>query len=72
LRDGYDGVATPVMESTARLASMPRPIRSDLMALALEARNITKVYGHVSALSGADFDVDAGEVVALLGDSGAG
>jgi simple sugar transport system ATP-binding protein len=72
LRDGYDGVATPVMESTARLASMPRPIRSDLMALALEARNITKVYGHVSALSGADFDVDAGEVVALIGDNGAG
>jgi simple sugar transport system ATP-binding protein len=42
------------------------------MSVALEARNITKVYGHVSALSGANFDVDAGEVVALIGDNGAG
>ncbi|HEX3713380.1 MAG TPA: ATP-binding cassette domain-containing protein [Trebonia sp.] len=42
------------------------------MSVALEARNITKVYGHVSALSGASFDVDAGEVVALIGDNGAG
>ena len=42
------------------------------MSLALEARNITKVYGHVSALSGADFGVRTGEVVALIGDNGAG
>ncbi len=42
------------------------------MSLALEARGITKVYGHVSALSGADFSVNAGEVVALIGDNGAG
>jgi simple sugar transport system ATP-binding protein len=42
------------------------------MGLALEARDITKVYGHVSALSGANFEVQAGEVVALIGDNGAG
>ena len=42
------------------------------MSLALEARGITKLYGHVSALSGADFGVKAGEVVALIGDNGAG
>src|SRR5450631_473685 len=42
------------------------------MSVALEARNITKLYGHVSALSGADFGVKAGEVVALIGDNGAG
>src|SRR5215469_10337143 len=42
------------------------------MSPTLQARDITKVYGHVSALSGADFDVDAGEVVALIGDNGAG
>jgi len=30
------------------------------------------VYGHVSALAGADFEVKTGEVVALIGDNGAG
>jgi len=42
------------------------------MSLALEARDITKVYGHVSALSGVNFEVKVGEVVALIGDNGAG
>jgi simple sugar transport system ATP-binding protein len=42
------------------------------MSVALEARDITKVYGHVSALSGANFEVKVGEVVALIGDNGAG
>ncbi len=38
----------------------------------LEARNITKTYGHVQALGGANFSVFPGEVVALIGDNGAG
>jgi simple sugar transport system ATP-binding protein len=49
-----------------------RPIRSDSMSVVLEARDITKLYGHVSALSGANFEVKAGEVTALIGDNGAG
>jgi simple sugar transport system ATP-binding protein len=40
--------------------------------LALEARGITKSFGHVEALSGVDFEVAPGEVVALMGDNGAG
>ncbi|MCW2691230.1 MAG: Simple sugar transport system ATP-binding protein [Mycobacterium sp.] len=42
------------------------------MTTVLEARNITKQYGHVQALTAASFDVGAGEVVALIGDNGAG
>jgi simple sugar transport system ATP-binding protein len=42
------------------------------MTALLEARRVVKRYGHVEALSGADFSVDAGEVVALIGDNGAG
>lgn len=38
----------------------------------LEARGVTKRYGGVEALRGADFDVREGEVVGLVGDNGAG
>lgn len=38
----------------------------------LEARRLTKRFGHVTALDGADFTAYAGEVVALIGDNGAG
>lgn len=38
----------------------------------LEAKSITKSYGHVKALRGVDFDIQAGEIVAIIGDNGAG
>jgi fructose transport system ATP-binding protein len=38
----------------------------------LEARKIVKRYGHVTAVNGADFDLRAGEVLAVIGDNGAG
>jgi simple sugar transport system ATP-binding protein len=38
----------------------------------LEARGLSRSFGHVRALDNASFDVGAGEVVALIGDNGAG
>lgn len=38
----------------------------------IEARGITKRFGHVEALRGADFVAMPGEVTALIGDNGAG
>ncbi|MGL4649471.1 MAG: ATP-binding cassette domain-containing protein [Caldilineaceae bacterium] len=38
----------------------------------LEAKGISKAFGHVQALSNVDFELYAGEVVALIGDNGAG
>jgi simple sugar transport system ATP-binding protein len=42
------------------------------MAPLLEARRLSRSFGHVRALDNASFDIDAGEVVALIGDNGAG
>jgi D-xylose transport system ATP-binding protein len=38
----------------------------------LQLRDITKTFGSVEALRGVDFEVNAGEVMALVGDNGAG
>ena len=38
----------------------------------LQARAIVKRFGHVTALSGADFELYPGEVLAVIGDNGAG
>ena len=42
------------------------------MTALLEARAVSRSFGHVRALDRADFDVNAGEVVGLIGDNGAG
>ncbi len=38
----------------------------------LEARGLVKKYGNVTAINGADFELRAGEVLAVIGDNGAG
>ena len=38
----------------------------------LEAHGLVKRYGHVTALDGMDFELRAGEILAVIGDNGAG
>lgn len=40
--------------------------------LVLQARGLVKRYGSVTAIDGADFDLKAGEILAVIGDNGAG
>lgn len=55
---------TSASAASARVPSSP--------ALVLEAHDLRKQYGHVVALDGADFEVRAGEILAVIGDNGAG
>ncbi len=49
--------------------SIKPPAKGEIV---LEARNIVKRYGHVTALDGANLELRAGEVLAVIGDNGAG
>lgn len=40
--------------------------------LVMEARGLVKRYGHVTAINGADFELRPGEILAVIGDNGAG
>jgi len=40
--------------------------------LVMQAKGLIKRYGHVTALDGADFELRAGEILAVIGDNGAG
>src|SRR6185437_17086280 len=53
----------PVM-STPNTASPAMPV--------LQARGLVKRYGNVTALDGCDFEVLPGEILAVIGDNGAG
>jgi fructose transport system ATP-binding protein len=53
----------------AQAESMKAPAKGEIV---LEARNVVKRYGHVTALDGANLELRAGEVLAVIGDNGAG
>src|SRR5438128_7090827 len=40
--------------------------------IVMQAKGLVKRYGHVTALEGADFELRAGEILAVIGDNGAG
>jgi fructose transport system ATP-binding protein len=41
-------------------------------SIVLQAKALVKTYGHVTALDGMDFELHAGEILAVIGDNGAG
>ena len=45
---------------------------SSTQPLVMEARGLVKRYGQVTALDGTDFELRAGEILAVIGDNGAG
>jgi len=45
---------------------------SSVTPLVMQAKNLVKRYGQVTALDGADFELRAGEILAVIGDNGAG
>lgn len=49
-----------------------KPAPGDGPEPVLSARGLVKRYGHVTAIDGADFDLMPGEVLAVIGDNGAG
>jgi fructose transport system ATP-binding protein len=53
------------------LMTTPSPTQNGAQPI-LEARGLVKRYGHVTALAGSDFDLLPGEVLAVIGDNGAG
>ena len=40
--------------------------------LVMQAKGLTKRYGQVTALDGSDFELRQGEILAVIGDNGAG
>jgi fructose transport system ATP-binding protein len=46
--------------------------QADMGTPVLEGRNLVKRYGSVTALNGADFDLQPREILAVIGDNGAG
>ncbi|MBV1787633.1 ATP-binding cassette domain-containing protein [Marinobacterium sp. D7] len=45
---------------------------TDTQKLVLKASGLVKRYGHVTAIDGADFELREGEILAVIGDNGAG
>ncbi len=59
------------MSIAAELESLPASQHS-AQPLMLQAKGLVKRYGQVTALDGADFELRAGEIMAVIGDNGAG
>src|SRR5688500_7156660 len=56
------------MSAVLKPVEFPRPARDVVM----QATGLVKRYGQVTALDGTDFELRAGEILAVIGDNGAG
>src|SRR6478736_148497 len=52
--------------------ALPDARHTDSVTPRLAAKGLVKRYGHVQAIGGADFELLPGEVLAVVGDNGAG
>ncbi|CAM3622620.1 Fructose ABC transporter, ATP-binding component FrcA [Deinococcus saxicola] len=57
---------------TAPMNLQPNVTPTPRQPLVMEARGLVKRYGSVTAINGADFELRAGEILAVIGDNGAG
>jgi fructose transport system ATP-binding protein len=46
--------------------------RGTAVRIVMQASGLVKRYGHVTALHGCDFELRAAEILAVVGDNGAG
>jgi fructose transport system ATP-binding protein len=61
------------MEAQAsRSSDLGQPQGARAHRLVMQAKGLVKRYGQVTALDGADFELRAGEILAVIGDNGAG
>ena len=65
------GIVPEVAEARSRRAD-PGATADGRAPVVLEARGLVKRYGRVVALDHADFELRAGEILAVIGDNGAG
>jgi fructose transport system ATP-binding protein len=54
------------------MSTTPTTLTATTPPLVLQAKGLVKRYGQVTALSGTDFELRAGEILAVIGDNGAG
>ena len=65
-------MAAPRRDETPVGATGHASVGAEEATIVLQARGLVKRYGHVTALDGTDFDLRAGEILAVIGDNGAG
>jgi fructose transport system ATP-binding protein len=62
----------PEGEGMTTTSTQPGSVPAGSVTPILSARGLVKRYGHVTALAGSDFDLMPGEILAVIGDNGAG